>query len=340
MINIKRIQKFEFWPFWVFYIPAYLNWLRLSIKEGSLIYFTNVNPLMNNSGALNVSKFSYLKKLPTHWVPRLCLIDVFYSKEQIEKKVAEMNLSYPFIAKPDNGERGKGVRLVNSINELFTHIHQHPYKDWLLQVFSDQPNEAGILFYRFPNEKHGYVSSITLKSFCVIKGNGNATFRDLVLRNLRISKRWREIKNKHETIWDNVIPLNGEIQIEPIGSHNLGTTFYDGYHLKSNALNDLINSWVEHLPGFYYGRFDIKYNTWEKLIEGKDFSIIEVNGVNSEPTHIYQPDYSIRKAYQDIFSHMEIIRKISRQNRQLGVQSKPLKYFLKEFFQTVKRHCK
>ena len=82
------------------------------------------------------------------------------------------------------------------------------------------------------------------------------------------------------------------------------------------------------MPGFFYGRFDIKFKSWESLQTGEDFKITEVNGVNSEPTHIYEPSYSLLKAYRDIFHHMEIIYEISEMNLALGYKTVPLTKFV------------
>ena len=64
---------------------------------------------------------------------------------------------------------------------------------------------------------------------------------------------------------------------------------------------------------------------------------MEINGVNAEPTHVYQPNYGLFKAYRDIFSHMKIIYEISEQNRSLGVKPKRLKPFLTELINTATR---
>ena len=82
-------------------------------------------------------------------------------------------------------------------------------------------------------------------------------------------------------------------------------------------------------------RFDVKFKNWETLLAGKDFKIIEINGVNAEPTHIYDPKYKLVKAYQDIFFHMDIIYEISKQNRALGYRPKPLFPFLTELIKTA-----
>jgi hypothetical protein len=65
---------------------------------------------------------------------------------------------------------------------------------------------------------------------------------------------------------------------------------------------------------FYFGRLDIRYNTLEDLKKQKNFSIIELNGAGSEPTHIYDPRHSILFAWKEIIRHWIILNRISRIN--------------------------
>jgi hypothetical protein len=69
----------------------------------------------------------------------------------------------------------------------------------------------------------------------------------------------------------------------------------------------------------YFGRYDIKYNTWEELSEGKNFSIIELNGCGSEPTHLYDSNKSIFSAWKIIIHHWKLLYKIAQQNHQKGI---------------------
>jgi len=50
------------------------------------------------------------------------------------------------------------------------------------------------------------------------------------------------------------------------------------------------------------------------LERGEKFSIIELNGAGSEPTHIYDPGHSIFFAWKEIIRHLNILCKISRVN--------------------------
>lgn len=51
--------------------------------------------------------------------------------------------------------------------------------------------------------------------------------------------------------------------------------------------------------------------------------IIEVNGVQSEPAHIYDPDYPLPQAYHQLFHHWYTVYKISRYNtKRKGISSR------------------
>ncbi len=76
-----------------------------------------------------------------------------------------MDYPFPLIVKPDRGERGKEVGLIRDFDQLVKAIKQSRYSMLLLQEYCDYPNEAGILFYRYPNQRKGKITSITTKNF-------------------------------------------------------------------------------------------------------------------------------------------------------------------------------
>jgi len=80
MIALRRIQLFlvklfnyEFWPYWLFYIPMYLYGVFLAIRAGSFTYFTAANPIMIYGGVFGNSKFDVLQKQTLFWYPGGCL---------------------------------------------------------------------------------------------------------------------------------------------------------------------------------------------------------------------------------------------------------------------------
>ena len=80
-----------------------------------------------------------------------------------------------------------------------------------------------------------------------------------------------------------------------------------------------------HLPDFDYGRIDLKIENWNSFKTKTGIKILEINGVNSEPIHIYDPNFSIWNAYKTIFKHMHIIYQLSQ--HKLNNQSQTLSLF-------------
>lgn len=333
----KRIINYEFWPFWILYFPTYFNWALLALRARYTTYFTTANPIMNNSGALNTSKYAYLSRLPKSWIPKTILIKSTINLNDLKVELSSRGLRFPLVIKPDRGERGKGVKIVSSFQEIKDYCAKSSYSDLLLQSYCDLPNEAAFLFYRLPHKSKGEISSITIKSFCSVIGDGVSTWGKLIQQNSRVSHRISALKKEHGTCWDSLSVAGEKKMVEPIGSHNLGTTFLNGNDNYSAELMQQVTHWANQLPGFYYGRFDVKYADWNDLIQGRNFMLMEVNGVNAEPTHIYDPDYTLRKAYRDIFFQMKIIYQISRVNKLLGIKPKRLIPFLTELIQTATR---
>jgi hypothetical protein len=105
--------------------------------------------------------------------------------------------------------------------------------------------------------------------------------------------------------------------IVPYGNHVRGAKFLDDSQFIDDELTTTIDSICKKVNGFHFGRLDIRYNVWEELKQGKNFSIIELNGSGSEPTHIYDPKHFIFWAWKEIIKHWKILYRISSLNHQL-----------------------
>ena len=108
-----------------------------------------------------------------------------------------------------------------------------------------------------------------------------------------------------------------EYLLVPYGNHVRGAKFIDASHLVDDQLTRTIDHVCQQVEGFYFGRLDIRYHSWEELKHGKNFSIIEFNGAGSEPTHMYDPKHSIFFAWKEIIRHWNILARISRINHRL-----------------------
>lgn len=323
-----RLFHYEFWPFWVFYLPAYFYYFYLALKSRKWVYFSVLNPCMNFGGAFLSSKNKALQNIPKEWVPKTLLVNPGEDFLRIKKGLQKEKIKFPLIVKPDMGERGKGVEIIPKLSDLENHIASLPKEPYLIQEYIEYPLELGILFY-WDLEGKPQISSIGSKSFCHVTGNGKDPLKVLIKKNPRLATRIPLLKKRFQKEWERILPKDKRLLIEPIGNHNRGTTFLDGQSYYSKEMLDWAANCARQIPGFDYGRFDIKIKDKNAFKRKKDIKIMEVNGVNSEPIHIYDPNYSIWNAYRDIFFQMKIIFDLSQKRLKDEYPTQSLFAFLK-----------
>lgn len=322
--EIKKITHYEYWPFWIFYAPIapYLLWN--SLKTKSLTYYTAANPCMKFGGLFSYSKFDIQDKIEAKYRPKH-----FFLKTE-NRENTSLPLTFPFIAKPDIGERGKSVQLINNQNEWSTYLNNNS-NDIILQEYIDLSFEFGVFYVRFPNEEKGKILSITGKRFLTFKGDGKTSLREFIESDARayFNKSYLYMKFHEE---QELVLKDGEsMLLEEIGNHNRGTYFYDDSDIISEKLEKTLDEIVQPIPGFYYGRLDVKAESIATLQNG-EFQILEINGVNSEPTHIYDKNTHILDAYREVFRHLKVQYQIVRQNMQNGHRPAKLSVFVKELY--------
>jgi len=247
---------------------------------------------MNFGGAFLSSKNKALQNIPKEWVPKTLLVNPGEHFLRIKKGLQKEKIKFPLIVKPDMGERGKGVEMIPKLSDLENHIASLPKEPYLIQEYIEYPLELGILFY-WDLEGKPQISSIGSKSFCHVTGNGKDPLKVLIKKNPRLATRIPLLKKRFQKEWKTILPKDNRLFIEPIGNHNRGTTFFDGQSYYSKEMLDWAENCARQIPGFDYGRFDIKIKDKNAFKRKKDIKIMEVNGVNSEPIHIYDPNYSI-----------------------------------------------
>ena len=62
---------------------------------------------------------------------------------------------------------------------------------------------------------------------------------------------------------------------------------------------------------------------------GRNIKIVELNGVTSEATHIYDPKLSLVDAYRVLFAQWRIAFEIGHLNREGGLSSTPVHELLR-----------
>ncbi|OJJ18022.1 hypothetical protein BKI52_29670 [marine bacterium AO1-C] len=316
--RLFKIYKWEFWPFWFFYIPVYFYWAYSWIRTRSMFFFSAANPAMEMGGFIDYSKIDIFKKIPGDILPNMVFISTPKDKENIENILAIKGLEFPLIAKPDKGERGKDVAKIKNLEDLKTYLAAAK-EQIILQEFITHPLEFGIMYYRLPNEDRGHITSVVQKEFLTVCGNGASTVRELMRSNQRTALYEEHVEMSYPELLEQV-PAEGEKKLlEPIGNHCRGTVFRNANHLINEHMVEVFDNFSKQIDGFYFGRYDIKVPSLEDLYAGKNIVLMELNGANSEPAHIYDPNMDIWTAYTHLIKHWRILYKISVQNHKRGV---------------------
>ena len=289
------------------------------------VFFSAVNPVIETGGVMGESKINILNRLPKSLIPST----VFIKREHaglkvVLEKIKANGIEFPIIAKPDVGERGFLVEKILNPEELALYLKQTKV-DFIIQEFVTHPDELSVMYHRMPNSKSGKITSVCIKKTLTVEGDGISNVEDLMQDYPRARLQLARFRKNRASILQK-IPKRGEIiELEPIGNHSRGTTFLNGNHLIDKTLEAGFDKIGAEMDGIYYGRFDLKCASIEALKTGKDFKILEFNGIASEPAHIYDPKYSTLKAYKDIYDHWKIIYKISKVQRANGIKSMSLK---------------
>jgi membrane protein DedA with SNARE-associated domain len=322
--RVRRMFLWEFWPPAIFYVPVAFKVLLLAIRYRSLTLPTMANPGMQTGGLIGETKFETLADImrahpdfvaETHRVP-------FVSVEQQGSEIcgvrSEFGLPYPLVLKPDVAQRGHGFRVIRSDKEAYDYAAVFQ-RDVLVQKYIEGPEECGIFYYRYPHKSHGRIFAITEKSFPTVTGDGRHTLEELILRDLRASlvagtylKRFAAQRNR-------VLKAGECMKLVEAGNHCQGAIFLNGARFYSPELEQRIDEISRSIPGFFIGRYDVRYESEQVLREGRAFRIVELNGISSEATSIYDPANPLWSAYRTLFRQWEIIFAIAAENRSLGL---------------------
>jgi len=328
----NRVTKWEFWPPWIFYPPIVVYICYLAIKHRSLTLFTCANPSIAAGGFVGESKSAILQGLGNgphakEFIARLGLLPASLGLqsrlELVQKFMITHELSFPVVLKPDVGERGSGVAVVRSQKQLTDYVRRFEGTDLIIQEHI-AGLEFGVFYYRYPESSEGHIYSVTRKLFPSVVGDGKATLEDLILKDDRaVSMARTYFAAQRDHLWD--VPAEGvAVQLVEIGTHCRGSIFLDGSEIVTDPMKIAIETLANGFKGFYFGRFDIRTPSLSDFQTGKNFKVVELNGVTSEATHIYDPKIGLFKAYGILARQWRIAYEIGAQNRRNGAQPTPL----------------
>jgi hypothetical protein len=247
------------------------------------------------------------------------------------------DLAYPVVAKPDIGRRGFGVKIVHTPKQLGDHLAKFPAGvRILIQKYAEGPGEAGLFYLRWPSEERGRLLSLTIKHFPEVIGDGTSTLRDLILRDDRAHAFAKVYFKRNRRNLERVIPRGESYRLVSLGNHVRGAAFEDGSRHITPDVEQVIDTIAQEIPGFFVGRFDVRYTNLEALRRGKDFTIVEYNGAGGEPTHIWDPSTSILKTYGGLLAHWKCLYAVGAENRARGAKPLALREVAKRYLDELR----
>ncbi len=294
------IKHFEFWHPRVFELPYYLYLLVAATLRGlSIKSLAKANYALDH-GEIGIGSkyetqmaFDQAMFLPTD------ILDSELSMVQKRERVTSFadKHGYPIILKSDIGSVGKGVVKISEPQQVSSRLSQIE-GSYLVQKFTPWNVEYGVFYVR-----HGgraAISGINRKHFPTVIGDGEKDILTLAEAHPRYTDHWQTFL---QYLDKTQIPASGEsVQLSFIGSHTMGCKFTDDSEILTASLEASVFSIFKQQPGFNFGRLDVKAKDEQAFLAG-NFVVIEVNGVASLPTNMFDPDNSLLRAYQIFLRH-------------------------------------
>jgi membrane protein DedA with SNARE-associated domain len=340
----KRVSPAEHIPNAILYIPVGLYYIFLGIRYRSLTLPSAANPMIETGGFMGESKAGVMEmvgKDQRQWLSEFVSLkrNGVPGEEDLKNAMSlmkEKNLEFPVVAKPDIGWNGYGVRLVEDENHLLQYISGFPHEEKIvLQRPVTCDGEAGIFYVRIPGEPAGRIYSITLRYFPFVTGNGKSTLRELIQNDERTKLRsGYYLGGKPEHVGfgkDDLdqIPAAGEIiRLSFIGSLRVGGLYRNASHLITPELTLRFDAISQSMPDFYFGRFDVRFESTDQLKKGDGFKIIEINGAGAEAIQAWDPNVKLLSLYREFFKAYKLLFKIGDLNRARGFKPMSFRGFL------------
>jgi hypothetical protein len=323
--NGPAVSFFEFWPQQTFYAPMFLYWLWLSARHGGRFTLPTVaNPLFPMGGWIGESKAAVFELSGSHARRFIAPWSVFERTADATtadalRQAQTAGLAFPFVAKPDMGCRGVGVRRIRNEAELAAYIAGFPAgRKIVFQELVDHEAEAGVFYIRKPGEARGRIVSVTLKYFPYVYGDGRSTLHELIENDRRAGPLRHIYLPRHRDRLDTVMAPGEPFRIAFAGSHSRGTIFRNGNAYVTEAMTDAFDAIAKDVKEFYFGRFDVRFGAIADLQAGRNFRIVEINGAGAEATHIWDRNTTLGEAYGALMRQYAAMWEIGAANARRG----------------------
>jgi hypothetical protein len=315
--------------------------LYLMFRYRGITLPTIANPGLEGSGLTAESKTRLFNLLGpvgrAHLAPFVTVSTGPSMLDEARRAMGSAGLGFPVVVKPDIGRRGFGVKTVHNEKELAEHLGKFPSGvRVLIQRYAEGPGEVGLFYLRMPSAEHGRVLSLTIKHFPEVVGDGTSTLRELIRRDGRAHAFTELYFKRNRKKLDRVVPLGERHRIVSVGNHVRGAAFEDGSACITPALEKVFDTIAQEVPGFFIGRFDVRYESLEALMCGEGFTIVEYNGAGGEPTHIWDPRTSVIETYAGLLAHVRYLYAVGAENRARGARPMAFRELVRRYWDELR----
>ncbi len=342
--SARRAVRYEYWKRRVFLFPLMFYGVPIALRKGHIWITGCCNPGIDNAGGVvGESKSRIMAALgesplaaPTGFLPEG---DPHTRASLLTDWMSSRGVSWPVILKPDEGQRGYAVKRVSDSARALAYLTEAT-SAVVAQPYIEGPHECGILWARTLDDDGsltdtGRIFSITRKTFPEVVGDGEHTLQELIERHPRHGLQ-APLFLERFPLASRQLPEAGEtVRLGVAGNHCQGTMFTDGADLITPELTNAVSALaLGFRGGFDYGRFDVRYTSDADLRQGRGFVILELNGITSESTNLYDPTRSLLWAYGVLFRQWRVMTDLGAARRNAG--SKPPS--TRDLFRMVRSH--
>lgn len=310
-----QLRPSEFWHDVLWQVPLFLQGLLLGLLRGSPNWFVRANPGLPWGGMFDAPKSSVLNQLRPENRPQGQLI-----RYQTGIPDLPPGLHFPLIVKPDAGERGRGVHKIIDAAAWSTLWQQSAPGDYLVQIFVPAPYEFGVFVIRDVTGRFR-IHSLTWKLPLGVVGDGHSSLEQLLAAHPR-AQRFKRFWPAFSASELAAVPAAGEwVPLHFSGNHSRGATFLNAAQFIDAAMEAAFNELLAPLEGFHYGRLDVMVAEPADLCYSDRIQVLEINGANSEPAHVYDPAGSWWAGLLAHFRFQRLMWLVANRNLQAGAQA-------------------
>ncbi|MCG6860692.1 MAG: hypothetical protein LJE70_05365 [Chromatiaceae bacterium] len=237
--------------------------------------------------------------------------------------LGEAGLEFPIVAKPDNGLKGLYVKLLSDADALENYLRRVDNSITLhFQQLVDMPYEAGVFYIRHPELSQGRIVSLSLKAAPCAVGDGLSTVRQLIENSGKPRYIRETLLKKNSLRLDQILAKDERLVLSFSRNFDQGGIYRDITTRITRELTEIIDRISQKIPGFFYGRFDVKFQSMEDFLKGKSFKILEVNSYSSADGRLYSESARFLSGISTIIKMNREMLRIAAANRARGYKMK------------------